>query len=48
VHHRWYCLFDGAVEEQNMVDIMQLVLAMEDGMPLGLGGHNGASGSECT
>jgi hypothetical protein len=34
------------MEEWNAADIVRLVPATEDGMSLGSGGHNGASGSK--
>jgi hypothetical protein len=46
VHNRWHPLFDGDAKEQNAADVVQLVSAEEDGISLGPGGHNGASGSK--
>jgi hypothetical protein len=40
MHNRRHPLFDGAVEEQNMVDIVQLMPAAEEGVSLGSDGHN--------
>jgi hypothetical protein len=47
MHDRWGGLSDGDVEEWNTADFMRSMLSTEEGMSLGPGGHNGASGSEC-
>jgi hypothetical protein len=46
LHNRWNPLSDGDVEERNTVVVMWSVLAEENGMSVGLGGHNRASESK--
>jgi hypothetical protein len=45
VHNHQHPLFDGVMEERHVADVVRLVPLVEEGVSLGSGGCNGASGS---